>query len=145
MSFNLGISNILFASGKIALYQIVTNTLRLLAIVTAYFVLKSGADPQALFYTYIIFSVLIVFSTQWCLWKTLHYNVHNLVYQSYLPSITISLLFLVILFLPESWNGLINIIISTIYLLLLEYFIGLSTKEKLFIKNKIGHFSFRIN
>lgn len=114
MSFNLGISNILFASGRIALYQIVINTLRLLAIVAAYFVLKSGTEPHALFYTYIVFSVLIVFATQWCLKHTLHYNVHNLVYQSYLPSITITLLFLVILFLPESWNGLINLNSATL-------------------------------
>lgn len=137
-SFNLGISNILFASGKIALYQIVINSLRLLAIAGAYCVLKSGAEPQALFYTYIIFSILIVFATQWCLHRTLHYNIHNLVHKSYIPSLCILILYLPILSLPTSIHSIIRIMISFSYLIILEFFIGLSKSERNFIRSKFS-------
>lgn len=129
-SFNLGIANIIFASGKIAMYQFVINTLRLLAIAVAYFVLRLENEPQTLFYTYISFSSIAIFATQWCLHKTLHYNVHNLVLKSYLPSLSIALLFLPILFIPETWHALIRIIIALGYLIILEFTIGLSKSEK---------------
>lgn len=142
-SFNSGISTILFASGKIAMYQIVINTLRLVAIVVAYFVLKSGGEPYSLFVVYIIFSALCVVATQWCLYRTLHYNTHNLYINSYIPSILITVLFVPVLFLPAALNDLVKIIVALSYLLIIEFFIGLRKNERNYIcsiiKNKILH------
>lgn len=142
-SFNSGIATILFASGKIAMYQIVINTLRLTAIVVAYFVLKSGAEPYSLFVIYIIFSALCIVATQWCLYKTLHYNAHNLYIKSYIPSLLISVLFLPVLYLPTTLNDLVKIMVAFTYLLIIEFFIGLRKNERNYvcsmIKNKILH------
>ena len=87
MAFNSGISVILFASGKIAAYQIIVNTLRLISVAVAYLVLKSGTPPKGLLYTYIVFTIIVVFVTQVILNKTLNYNSMNLIKKSYLPSI----------------------------------------------------------
>ena len=137
-SFNSGISTILFASGKIALYQVLINTLRLLSIVIAYILLKNGAEPQALFYTYMAFSVIGVIASQWCLKKALNYDVNVLIIRSYIPSLSILLLFIPVTLIPVgSINVILRIIISILYLLVLDFFIGLSSKEKQFIYAKL--------
>ncbi len=136
-SFNSGVSTILFASGKIALYQIIINTLRLFSIVVAYLVLKKGSEPYWLFYTYIAFSLISILATQWCLHKTLRYNTHSLLYKSYIPSIITLLLFLPVLLIPDSIYPLVRILISTFYLLTLEFFVGLSSSERMYFISKI--------
>lgn len=137
MSFNSGLSLLLFADGRIALYQIVINTLRLLAVAVAFLVLRAGFCPQALFYTYIIFSVFIVIATQWCLKKTLNYDNKVLIKKSYIPSLSVLVLFLPVLYLPSTINPLIRIIIAIIYLVGLEFFVGLGKNERTFILSKI--------
>lgn len=137
MSFNMGLSLILFADGRIALYQIVINTLRLAAVGVAYLVLRKGVEPQALFYTYIAFSALIVIATQWCLYKTLHYDNKPLIKKSYIPSLSVLAMFLPIMLVPDSVHPLLRIVLAMSYLVILEFLIGLSTKERVFIINKI--------
>lgn len=129
-SFNSGISSIIFASGKIALYQVVINTMRIIAIIVAFFVLRTGAQPQSLFYTYILFSVLAVAATQWCLKKTLNYNLKTIVLYAYAPSISVLVLFLPVLFLPDSIHSLLRITIAMLYLLCLYYLVGLNMAER---------------
>lgn len=138
-SFNSGLSLVLFASGKIALYQIVINTLRLLAIVVAYFVLKTGVEPPYLFYIYILFSIIIVISTQWCLYRTLNYDIVHIIKKSYVPSLTIVLLILPTLFMTTCIhiNSFLRIVIDELLLVFIVYFVGLSKKEKEFISTKI--------
>ncbi len=135
-SFNSGISTVIFASGKISLYQIIINSLRLLSIVVAFFFFKNGSEPYSLFYVYIFFSLLSIFGAQLCLKKSLNYNTRNLVTKSYLPSIFTLLAFCPVLFLPKSINPLIRIIISMTYLCIIELFVGLSTKERNFLFQK---------
>ena len=130
LSFNSGLSLVLFASGKIALYQLVINTLRLVAVGVAYFVLKTGVEPQALFITYIVFSLIIVFATQWCLYKTLHYDIKNLFKRSYLPSILILSLFCPLFLFIFNISPLLRIFIAISYLFILEFFIGLSQHDR---------------
>jgi O-antigen/teichoic acid export membrane protein len=73
-SFNAGIGNIIWASGKISLYQILTSTLNILAIVAGYFVLRGGAAAYYLVVTYICFSVIRFFAIQWALHHILNYE-----------------------------------------------------------------------
>lgn len=142
MSFNSGLSPVIFADGRIALYQLLINTLRLLAVVAAYFALKADFGPQSLLYCYIAFSVVIVFATQYCMRKTLNYDMKRIYKESYKPSITVLLLLIPSFFLPKYFHPILNISLSLIYLFILELFIGLGRKER----NKILNFiSSRIN
>lgn len=129
-SFNSGLSPVLFADGRIALYQLLINTLRVLSVVAAYFALKAGCGPQSLFVCYIFFSVLIIIGTQFCMKRTLHYNMTRVYKESYLPSLMTLVLLLPILFLPTIYHPIISIIFSLIYLVGLEYFIGLNARER---------------
>ena len=136
-SFNAGISTIIFASGRIALYQIVINTLRLLSIVIGYFVLRTCINPYALFCIYIVFSIICIFATQWSLKKTLGYNLHNLYKRSYIPCLLIAILGLLLIFLPHTIHPILRILISIIYILISEFFIGLNKKERNMIISKL--------
>lgn len=133
VSFNSGLSPVIFADGRIALYQILINTLRLLSLVAAFIVLKMGMSPTSLFYCYIVFSVIIVLATQYCMHKTLNYDMSKVYKESYMPSIVSLVMFLPFLFLPEILHPSVNIILTLIYLLFLDYFIVLNKKERNYI------------
>lgn len=129
-SFNTGISNIIWASGKIALYQILTSSLNIFAVIAGYFVLYAGYPAYYLILAYICFSVLRFFAIQWSLHKTLDYDNRILWKHSYLPSILVVILFLPILLIPDTMIPLVKLIISFVYLCILEYFVGLSKSER---------------
>ncbi len=129
-SFNAGISNIIWASGKIRLFQILTSSLNILAIVVGYIVLQEGAPAYYLIVTYILFSVIRFFVIQWALHHTLNYDNRILWRNSYLPSIAVVLLFLPVFLLPDIFHPVLKLLISFIYLCILEWFVGLSTMER---------------
>lgn len=137
-SFNSGISLVLFADGRIKLYQIVINLLRVLAVVAGYFVLKAGTPPEALFVTYIVFSVLIVFATQWCLKITLNYNLRSLFKKAYLPSLLTIVCTLPIMLIPCSLLPPFRIVISLLYYMGIVFLVGLNKSERLFLLEKVG-------
>ena len=56
-AFNRGFTTLIRASGKIALYEFTSNTLRLGSLVVAYFVMKAGAAPR-------LYLLLTLFSLQ---------------------------------------------------------------------------------
>lgn len=129
-SFNAGISNIIWASGKISLYQFLTSSLNILAIVAGYFVLKGGAAAYYLTVTYICFSVIRFFAIQWSLHHTLHYDNRKLWKDSYVPSLLTIALFVPVLFLPTLSHPAVNLVVSFAYLCILEWSICLSKKER---------------
>lgn len=135
-SFNSGISVLIFASGKITLYQVLINTLRLCSIIAAYFVLRAGTPSEMLFVTYIMFSLLIVFATQFCLHKTLNYKIRFLIRKSYIPSLIIFFIMLPIyLWLPDFIHPFFRIIIALSVLILLILYIGLCRDDRVRLFN----------
>ena len=144
-SFNSGLSLVIFADGRIAMYQLVINSLRLLSLVAAYFALKFFVIPQVLFYVYIVFSVLIVFSTQWCLHKTLNYDITRLIKKSYIPSLKVLVLVLPLIFLNISIHPLLRIVVILTILLIIEYFVGLSKIERNYINSSLRSLANRFN
>lgn len=129
-SFNSGLSSVIFASGNIRFYQLSVNTLRVLAVVVGYFILRAGAPPYALFIVYIIFSVLIVFVIQYVLNRIVGFDNSILWKKSYLPSLLITALFLPFLVIPFKLSPLPIIVLGITYAALLEYFIGFTQNER---------------
>ena len=141
-SFNSGISNIIWASGKIAIYQLLTSLLNILAVVAGYFVLRGGAPAYYLTVTYICFSVIRFFAIQWSLHRTLNYDNKILWKNSYFPSLLIVTLFLPVFVIPEAVHPVLKLVVSFLYLCFLEWFIGLKKNERQrlisFVKSKIN-------
>ncbi|WP_147400709.1 MATE family efflux transporter [Bacteroides intestinalis] len=136
-ALNSGVKSIIFASGKIKLFQILPSTIKLLGIVGGYFVLKAGYSSYSLFYIYIVSSIIVVFANQWILYKTVGYDNKKLFWQSYFPSILVTALFIPIIYIGTSLHPLLRIILSVIYLIILVYFFALSDSEKEMLKVKI--------
>jgi len=141
-SLNSGISNLIFASGKIKLYQISINTLRFLSIVAAYITLKMGGPAYSLLWAYIVFSIIIFFVGQFVLHKTLNYDNAKLWKNSYIPSLEVILLFVPIVVVDLKIHPFVNIVLIESYLLFLIYIVGLSIKEKcvvkMYVRNKLN-------
>ena len=129
-SLNAGISNIIWASGSISLYQILTSSLNILAVVAGYFVLRGGAAAYYLTVTYICFSVIRFFAIQWSLYRTLHYENRKLWKYSYIPCLIVVALYLLVFLIPTSVHPLLRLIISFVYLCVLEWLIGLTKDER---------------
>lgn len=142
-SLNSGIGNIIWASGKIMLYQVLTSLLNIFAVLTGYYVLRGGAPAYYLVVIYICFSVIRFFAIQWSLHHTLHYDNSKLWKKSYLPSILVFVLYLFVFFIPKTIHPFGILIISQVYLSVLVWMVGLSKTERkqiiIFIQNKINY------
>lgn len=140
-SVNSGVANIIFASGRIALFQALTSGLNILSVLLGYFVLKGGAPAYYLLVAYIVVSVMMFFVIQFSLKKTLHYNSRSLWKYSYVPSFFTLVLFIPILLIPNFNLTFIKVMVVFLYLCVIEWFVGLSKVERGkiagVIKNKI--------
>ena len=132
-SLNSGISNVIFASGKIALYQISVSVLNVLSIVLAFLVLYAGYPAYGLIVSYILVSILKFFVMQWVLHKTIHIENSILIRRSYLPSLLVVILLLPVLLLRGIIHPMPLIVISIIYVMALVFFVGLNKKERSYI------------
>lgn len=141
-SFNSGISNIIFANGNIKSYQVIVNSIRMLAIVAAYFALRHGAPAFALLVTYIVFSIINVFVIQIILHHTLNFDNSVLVKGSYMPCIIVTVAFLpLLLFHHIDVHPLLRISIIVVFLIFIIFILGLDKKEKSYISK---HFRCRV-
>lgn len=130
MSLNSGVQNIIFASGKIRLYQICTSTLNILSVALGYIVLRTGAPAYYLVGAYVVISAVRFFVIQWVLHYTLNYNNHILWKRSYLPSILVALLYAPSVFIPDMSHPFIKLAITFGYLCIIVYYVGLSRSER---------------
>ncbi len=132
-TFNHGIQTLIYASGKIALYQFASNTLRIIALVAAYFILKSGASQFALYYTYICCSAIIIVLNQYIIYKVLNYDNKILLKNSYLYSFVSVVLFLPYLLIHKPFHPALSILIGMSYLSLIIYIFGLNKVERQYV------------
>lgn len=137
LSLNSGIANLIFASGHIKVYQIVTSLLNVLSIVFGYLVLKVGFQAYTLIIAYIIMSVIRVVAVQLILHKTLSYNNRSIIIKSYLPSLFVVLLFSPFYLLKNHLHPFVSIVSSLLYLIILVFVVGFSKNERSLILAKV--------
>uniref|UniRef100_UPI00402A0A16 lipopolysaccharide biosynthesis protein n=1 Tax=Prevotella sp. TaxID=59823 RepID=UPI00402A0A16 len=130
MSINAGLSDFVFATGRIKAYQIITNTLIILSVIVGYFSLKCGLSPEYLFYIYIGFSTIVSAIRPIIIKHISSFNIKALAIESYIPAIAISILSLALWPLRLLINQWALIVISYIYLSLLIYLIALKKDDR---------------
>ena len=129
-TFNAGIANIVFAHGKIAFFQLTVHTSKLVAILVAYFVLKTGASAHFIFFVYIAFSVLNVVFIQIALHRVGGFSFWTLAKESYIPSLVVAALYAPLLCIPMYLPPLLHMIIVFACLCVLVLFIGFKKNER---------------
>jgi len=127
---NLGISEYIFASGRIKNFQIWVNTVYLLGIIASFLVLQFGGPPQSVLYAMIGASAANVIVRQLILHFEFGYDNMILVRGSYLPSLLVLILFLPAVFLSRIIHPLIAIVIAVLWLAVLILSIGLTKQER---------------
>lgn len=136
-SFNAGVSNAIFASGKIAFYQVAINTVRILSVVGAYCAIKVTNSPSSIFIVYIAFSLLIAVLTQVALQRIGHFSFKSLLIGSYLPSLLILVLYVPVLFIQINIHPLLHMSVVLFYLFFVIAFIGFKKEERMYIINTV--------
>ena len=140
LSLNGGISNVIFASGNIKLYQIVTSAINILSVILGFIALYVGLPVYALIVVYIFMSILRVIAIQIILRVTLKYKNKYILLNSYMPSLFVVLSFLPVLVIKVSIHPIVSIFLSMMYLTCSIYFIGLKKSEKNLIVSKVRSF-----
>lgn len=147
-AFNSGISAVIAANGKLAFFQLTTNTLKLLSIGVAFIALKMGAPAFYVFYIYIAFSLISLVFVQISLHRVGGFSFRSLFKGSYLPSLIVCALYVPILFIKLDIRPLIHMALVFIYLCLLILFVGFKKEERTYllkpimkIKNKVSRAS----
>lgn len=129
-SLNRGIPELVFATGNIKWYQLIVNTIFLLSVVVAYFVLKTGAPAYFILVSYIIFSVFVLIVRQIVLHQVTKINNWVLIKKSYIPSILVLFAYVPFLLVHPDLHPIVLNIISILYLCLLCYALGMTKEER---------------
>ena len=129
-SLNAGIPDLVFATGKIKLYQFCENTILILSVIFAYFVLYIGFPAEYLLVTYIIFSIIVFLVRQFLLSRIIKLGSKQLVHDVYIKSLFVVILFVPIIYLPIILHPIFNCILAFIYLMVLAFFISLTQTER---------------
>lgn len=139
-SLYLGVSNVVFASGKIAIYQLSANTLRLLSVAFAYMILKAGGEAYSLIYAYILFTVIIFFVGQMVLKYILNFNIKELCVRSYLPSVLVATISLPVFIFSLKLHPLMNMSLAFCYVSIVTLFVGFNREERSYFYKSIQKF-----
>jgi O-antigen/teichoic acid export membrane protein len=131
------------ATGKIKKFQIITGTLMMSILPVSYICLKLGTNPESVYVVYIIIlfivqyiSVLLINNI---IQMPLKIYFHEVVLKIiYVVSSSIILPLFAYVYLPNNISSFIIIcILSFLSVLISIYLLGLSTKERIFLKSKI--------
>lgn len=134
-SLNAGIPEVVFATGNIKWYQIITNTIFLLSVLVAWLFLYNGAPAYMLVVVYIVFSLIVLIIRQVALKYVVHFNNWRLVRQSYIPSVILTLLTSPLMFIRM--NAIMHIMITILLALILAIFVVLNNEERAYIMQNV--------
>lgn len=129
-SINAGLSDFVFATGRIKLYQFVTNTLIAISVVAGYFALRQGMPSENLFYIYILFSLAVAITRPIIIKHISKFKIRTMVIESYIPAITITILAAATWLIKPYLNPWCHIVASYIYLTIVMYLVALKKSER---------------
>ncbi|MEG1644404.1 MAG: hypothetical protein RR279_01025 [Alistipes sp.] len=137
-TINSGVTEFVFATGKIKRYQLSINTIYLFSIPLAYLCVKIVHEPQVIFYAYILVSILLFFVRQIELQRRSKISIKKFASQVYIPVLRILILIIpLFMFLPQSLHPIVRMLLTTGYTVCILYSVGVTKIEKQFIINYI--------
>lgn len=130
LSVNAGVSEIVWATGRIMKYQILTNAISLCSVVVGFVVLKMGYQAECLFYCYIVFSFILFIVRPYILLCTINFKVSMLYKLSYIPALAVIVAFSPIWLLNGHLNPWLYLFVAMAYYIAVILVVGLSGKER---------------
>jgi len=140
--FATPISNLVHATGKMKVFQLVTSAVIILVIPLAYIVLKFGSPPPAALYCSLFMAPLIQLTRLLLVRNILPFSISAYLKEAILPSIKVALvscgIMLLINRLLETYiHPIVLSIIGFFIALIAIYILGCTRKERIFIWSKI--------
>lgn len=134
-SFMAGVPAAAQASGRIKWFQLSMSVIMLLSLLVSYWLFKLGLPPFSIIIAYISSSAMNVFVSIYLLKRILNFDVHYLIFNSYLKIIFVFLATLPLYYISRLMEtSLMTFILisisSVIWLLVVIYKLGLEQKEK---------------
>lgn len=126
-----GITELVFAIGKIKWFQIIQNTIILFSIVIGYFVLKAGFPAYSLIVTYIVFELIVLVVNQILLNRIFDFNNWSFIKGSIIPSFLTLILFTATFFIYGELHPLIGVVVSFVIAVILSAFVGFNRSERM--------------
>lgn len=135
---NAGITDFVYATGKVRLYQIVVNTLVVTSVLAGYVVMKAGMPAENLFYVYIAFSALVFLVRPFILMRISEFDVRRLVLDSYVPVLLLTLLFVPAFYLKGCIHPLACVVVAYVYFCLLMWLVVLKHDERKWVVSALA-------
>ncbi len=138
-----GVVSIVQATGKIKWFQIIMSSAMLLSLPIAYVFFKNGYEPYTILVIIICIGVLNAIMRLILLKKIVNFDIEKLLRISYLRILYVSLsilpLFYIHSFIESSFLRFSSFVfLSGLYILVSIYVVGIETKEREIVKNKLS-------
>lgn len=137
-SLNAGIPELVFATGRIKVYQVVESLILIVSVVVAFFVLYSGFRAEGLIYTFIFFSIIVFWIRLYLLNRIVKFDNSLLFKSAYLPSLLVALLSTPLFIFRWAVHPILLLVVDFLYLFVIIFVIGFSSSERRLIMNTIG-------
>lgn len=130
------------ATGDVKLYQSLIGGILLSIVPIAYFVLKLGGSPESVYIVHLVICIIAFLTRLWVVKPMIKLSIRQYLANVVLPClvvmvISVCLSALIKYVMP---TGVISTIIvcflSVLFAMIFTYFIGLTSNERIFIKNK---------
>lgn len=145
-TFNWPISMMIYATGRIARYNIVTSVLGILLLPITYVLLRFFPNPYVAYYASLIISIAVQVVSIKCLSRTADVAPLEYLQKVIVPSLkiivcTILIPYIITTFIePSFFRTLLNLIITVVFTLVVIYFLGLNKSEKNIINSLLQKF-----
>ena len=134
--FNGPVTMIMYASGKIGFYNLITSFIGLLVLPASYFILKAGYPPYSVYFMSLFVSITVQVASVFVMKKTIKVSIYDYLHGVVFPSFLVLLCSLPIALVPffVLQKSLIRVIvvgiISIVAVGFIGYFIGLNRGER---------------
>lgn len=136
-----GIPSYVQATGEIKYFQIILSIVKLSGLPISYLLLKLGFEPYFILISFTFIGVISVIATLFFLNVTTSFNVKYFLSSTLLKILNVTLMTIPLIcvsyiFDQGLFRFLLSCFISTIWLVLSIYFLGIDEFERIFLKNK---------
>ena len=135
-TFNWPISMMIYATGKIARYNILTSVLGILVLPISYLILKLSPNPIIVYFSSLLISIVVQIVSIKCLQISADISQREYYNKVIIPSVFVILLtfyvpYILTSFLAPSFiRTILNVIVSVIFTSVVIYLVGLNIQEK---------------
>ena len=134
--FNGPVTMIMYASGKIGLYNVVTSLVGLLVLPFSYFILKAGYPPSSVYILSLLISITVQSASVIVMNKMINVSIRDYAIKVILPSLRVLLCSLPVVLIPyllirySIFRVILVVLVSFVAVGAISYYIGMNKNEK---------------